>query len=130
MILLDVFLPLPLRWLSLIIFGQGCFLLAVKFLKWYADIEAGAIFFDNDESESSLHFTELLKSFLLYSIFVYSILRILLLFSPLILSPLLAVIGVVFALIQPINIGALSLRYKFLRYAFLIIVGPYKTVVF
>lgn len=85
------------------------------FMKWHEDIDIGSILFENDESESASHFPELIKSLFLYSLLVFVILRIALLFCPVILSPLLVVIGVVFALILPLNIGGLSLRYRFLR---------------
>jgi hypothetical protein len=115
MTILEVFLPLPLRWLSLIIFGLGCFWIMQRFMKWYADVDIGSILFENDESESATHFPELIKSLFLYSLLVFSILRVALVFCPLIFSPLLVVIGVIFALLLPLNIGGLSLRYKFLR---------------
>jgi hypothetical protein len=113
---LEIFVPFPLRWAWLALFGLACFRLSMLALSRGAAINGPACIQDNEQSDSVERFPALFNQVLPYAAAVYLLLRAALPFLPLFLVPPVELLVVSLALIQPLNIGGLALRYRFLGY--------------
>lgn len=126
--LLEVFLPLPIRWIWLFIFGLFCFYLCLLFIQKYADINGAEVLQELEEDDPNCHnFIPSLQSALLYSISCYSVLRLLLMIISESISPIIVVAFSILAFIQPFSLGSLSLRYRLLSSIKRVFGGSWRT---